>query len=69
MNESLSINKNIKFGSRNLPQCSTYWGCLLHGESIPLPPWPNATHVHSGRQHPSGISRVYGFMICLEYSS
>ena len=42
-------------GSRNLPQCSPYWGCLLHGKSIPVPPWPNRKHGHFRRQHPSGI--------------
>ena len=40
------------------PKCSPYWGCLLHGKSIPVPPWPNRTHGHFGRQHPSGISAV-----------
>ena len=38
--------------------CSPYRGCLLHGKSIPVPPWPNRTHGHSGRQHPSGILAV-----------
>ena len=61
MNESLSINKNIQSGSRNLPQCSPYGGggCLLPGKSIPVPPWPNATHGHSGRKHPSRILGIY----------
>ena len=54
----MSINKNIQSGSRNLLQCSPYWGCLLHGKSIPVPPWPNRTHCHSCRQHPSGILAV-----------
>ena len=58
MNESLSINKNIQSGSRNLLQCSPYRGCLLHGKIIPVPPWPNRTHGHSGRQHTSGILTV-----------
>ena len=54
--ESLSINQNIQSGSRNLPQYSPHRGCLLHGKIIPpVPPWPNGTHGHSGRQHPSGI--------------
>ena len=52
MNESLSINKNINSGSRNLPQYSLYWGCLLHGKSTAVPPWPNRTHGHSVRQNP-----------------
>ena len=60
MNESLSINKNIHFGSRNLPQCFPYQVCLLHGKSFPVLPWPNGTHSHSGgRQHPLGILWVY----------
>ena len=59
MNESLSINTNIQSGSRNLPQFSPYRGCLLHRKSIVVPPWPNGTHDHFGRQHPSGILGVY----------
>ena len=35
--------------SRNLPQCCPYWGCL-RGKSIPVLPWPNGTHGHSGGQ-------------------
>ena len=35
-NESLSINKNIQSGSRNLPQCSPSRGCFLHIKSIPV---------------------------------
>ena len=58
MNESLSINKNIQSGSRNLLMCSLYRGCLLHVKSIPVLPWPNRTHGYSGRQHPSGILAV-----------
>ena len=34
-------------------------GCLLPGKSIPVPPWPNATHGHSGRKHPSRILGIY----------
>ena len=41
------------------PQCSFYWGCPLHGNNIPALPWPNRTHSHFGRQHPSGILGVY----------
>ena len=52
--------------SRNLPQCSPYQGCLLHGKNIPVPPWPNRTQCHFGRQHPSGI---FGVMISLECES
>ena len=59
MNESLSINKNIQSSSRNLPQSSPYQGWLLHGKNISVPPWPNRTHGHFGRQHPSGILGVY----------
>ena len=59
MDESLSINKYIQSSSRNRPQCSPDRGCILRGKSIPVPPWPNGTHSHSGRQHPSGISGVY----------
>ena len=55
MNESPSINKNIQSGSINLPQCSAYPGCLLHGKSIPVLPWPNRTHGDFGWQHPYGI--------------
>ena len=40
MNESLSINKNVQTGSRNLPQCSAFRGFLLHGKSIAVSPWP-----------------------------
>ena len=58
MNESLSINKNIQSGSRNLLQYSPYRGCLLHGKSIPVTAWPNRTHGQSGRQHHSGILAV-----------
>ena len=53
------INKNIQSCSRILPQCSPYRGCLLHRNSIPVPPWPDETHGHYGRQHPLGILRVY----------
>ena len=56
---SLSINKNIQSGSKNLPQCSPYQGCLLQGKSIPVLPWLNGTHGHSDRYYPSGISGVY----------
>ena len=59
MNESLSINKNVQTGSRNLPQCSPFRGFLLHGKSIPVSPWPNRTHGYSGRQHPSCILGIY----------
>ena len=52
---SLYITMNIQSGSRNLPQCSPYQGCFLHRKNIPALPWPNGTHGHSGRQHPSGI--------------
>ena len=58
MNESLSINIDIQSGSRNLLKCSPYRGCLLHGKSIPVPPWPNKTHRHSSRQHPLDILAV-----------
>ena len=57
-NESLSINKNIQSSSRNLPQCSPYWGYLLHGKSLPVPPCPNETHGHSDRQDPLGTLGV-----------
>ena len=60
-NESMSINKNIQYGSRNLPQCSPYGGYLLSGKSIPVPPRPNETHGHSGKQHPSGYYNYYNF--------
>ena len=53
------FNNNIQFGSRNLPQCSPYQGCLLHGKNIPALPWPNGTHGQFGRQHPSGILGAY----------
>ena len=59
MNESLAINNNIQSSSRNLPQCSSYQQFLLHGKSIPVLPWHNGTHGHSGRQHPSSILGVY----------
>ena len=58
MNEIHSIIKNIQSGSRNLPPCSSYQGCPLHEKIIPV--LPNGTHGRSGRQHPSGISEVYG---------
>ena len=54
-----NIHKNIHSGSRNLPNCSPYWGCLLRRKSIPVVPWPRGTHSHSGRQHPSVILGVY----------
>ena len=61
MNEisKVSINKSIQSGSRNLPQCSPYWGCLLCRKKIPVLLWPNGTHGHSDRQHPLGILEVY----------
>ena len=61
MYESLSSNQNIQSGSRNQPQFSPCWGCLLHGngKSIPVLPWPNGTHGQSGRQHPLHILGVY----------
>ena len=54
MNESLSINKNVQKGSRNLPHCSPYCG-----KSIPVSPWPNRTHGYFGKQHPSDILLIY----------
>ena len=52
MNESLSINKNIQSGSRNLfslpGMSSTSCTAMAH-----------RTHSRSGRQHPSGILGVY----------
>ena len=42
-----------------MPQCSPYQLCLLCGKSIPVPSWPNGTHGHFGKQHPSGILGVY----------
>ena len=59
MNEGLSINMNIQSSSRNQPQFFPYGRCLLRGKSIPVPPWPNRIHSHSGRKHPSGILGVY----------
>ena len=32
---------------------------LLHEKSIPVPPWPNGTHAHFGRQNHSGIIGVF----------
>ena len=32
---------------------------LLHGKSIPVPPWPNRTDGHFSRQHTLGILGVY----------
>ena len=55
MKVCLSINKNIQSGSRNilsLPGMSSTW------KEYSLPPWPNRTHGHSGKQHPSGILEV-----------
>ena len=52
MNESLSINKNIQSGSKNLPQCYPYLGCLLHGKSFLYIAQRNTWY-------PSGISGVY----------
>ena len=49
----------MQSGSSNLPKCFPYPGCLLRAKSIPTLPWPNGTHGHSGRQHPSGILGVY----------
>ena len=66
MNESLSINNNIQSGSRNVPQFSPYRGCLLHGKSIPVLPWPNGTLVTLV----GSILQVFkGFMIGLECES
>ena len=32
---------------------------FFYMKSIPVLPWHNGTHGHSGRQHPSGILGVY----------
>ena len=70
MNESLLINKNIQSGSKSLNPCSLYQGCLLHGKSIPVLPWPNGTHGHSGdSEHPSGILGVYDQSGVLTFAS
>ena len=34
-------------------------GNVFYREGVFLPPWPNVTHGHFGRQHPSSILGVY----------
>ena len=46
-----------------------YMGKVIHGPWWYVPPWPNRTHDHSGRQHRAGILRVYDGLECESLAS